>query len=168
MPIPKKIIIHLGKKNVKFEVVTHRKVYTAYDLAQTLGEKLENVAKALLVEVDMPAVRKQESGYYVVVVPASYHVDLAKVKKAFKAANVRIAKEKVMTKLGIKPGALTPFGSMRKLGVAVDNALLRTKLVIVGAESFTDHLRLKMKDLVAAEGAKVGALGKKNTLKLQK
>jgi prolyl-tRNA editing enzyme YbaK/EbsC (Cys-tRNA(Pro) deacylase) len=166
--VSKKIVVHLGKKQVKFEVVSHRKVYTAYDLAQTLGEKLDSVAKTLLVKVEMPALRKQESGYYVVVVPASYNVDLKKVKAAFKAAKVSIAPEKVMTKLGIKPGSLSPFGSLRKLGVAVDKTLLKTKEAIIGAESFTEHLRMKVKDLVAAEEARLGAFGKKNTLKLQK
>jgi prolyl-tRNA editing enzyme YbaK/EbsC (Cys-tRNA(Pro) deacylase) len=168
MPVAKKILLHLGKKNVKFDVVEHKKVFTAYDLAQTLGEKLENIAKTLLVEVDLPSLKKKGKNYFVVVVPASYRVELNNVKKALKASKVSMAPEKVMAKLGIQPGALSPFGSLRGLGVVLDKALLKTKQAIVGAESFTDSLRLKVKDLVKLEAPVIGTIGKRNTLKLQK
>lgn len=168
MSASKKIIAHLGKNKVKFVIVKHKKVYTAYDLAQTLGTKLENIAKTLLVHVELPVMKKKEKRYYVVVLPASYYVDFAKLKKSLKASKVKIAQEKAMKKLGIKPGALSPFGSMRKMGVVVDKALLKTKDAIVGAESFTESLRMKIKDLVAVEAPVVATVGKKNKMKLQK
>jgi len=168
MTISKKIKLHLGKKNVKFDVVEHKKVFTAYDLAQTLGEKLDNIAKTLLVEVDLPQLKKKGKNYFVVVVPASYRVELNNVKKALKASRVALAPEKVMAKLGIEPGALSPFGSLRGLGVVLDKTLLKTKQAIVGAESFTESLRMKVKDLVKAEGPVIGSVGKKSGLKLQK
>ncbi len=168
MPLNKKITLHLGKKNIKFDVVEHKKVFTAYDLAQTLGEKLDSIAKTLLVEADLPSVEKKGKNYFVVVVPASYRVELQKVKKALKAKRVALAPEKVMAKLGIEPGALSPFGSLRGLGVVLDKTLLKTKEAIVGAESFTESLRMKVKDLMALEKPVVGAIGKRAGLKLQK
>ena len=81
MSANKKILVHLGKKNVKFDVVKHKKVYTAYDLAQTLGTELDKIAKTILVRVELPGLKKKEARHYVVVVPASYYVDLAKLKK---------------------------------------------------------------------------------------
>lgn len=170
MSASKKITLHLGKKNVKFEVVKHKKVYTAYDLAQTAGSKLEHIAKTLLIKAELPSLKKKKnSQYYVVVVPASYYVDLKKVKKALKATKIEIATEKMMKKLGIKPGALTPFGSLRKLGVAIDKNLAKTKeRVLVGAESFTESLLMKAQDLIKAEESLVADLGKKANLKLQK
>ena len=167
MGISKKITLHLGKKNLKFEVVKHRKVYTAYDLAQTMGEKLENVAKTLLVKVELPGIKKNEERYYTVVVPASYYVELGKLKKLLKAKKIELVLEKGMKKIGLEPGALTPFGSVRGFGVVIDKALLKSKQALVGAESFTEHLRMKVKDLVKAENPILGAFGKKNTMKLQ-
>lgn len=166
-PASKKITLHLGKNDVKFEVVKHRKVYTAYDLAQTLRTKLENVAKTLLVKVQLPDVEKKGDHYYVVVVPASYYVDLSKLKKELKAKKLELVLEKGMSKLGIEPGALTPFGSLRGFGVVVDKALLKTKEAIMGAESFTEHLRMNVKDFIKAEKPLTASFGKKNTMKLQ-
>ncbi len=167
MSASKKITVHLGKKNVKFEVVKHRKVYTAYDLAQTLGTELDKVAKTLLVRAELPALKKKDERHYVVVVPASYYLDLGKLKKALGAKKIELVFEKGMKKFGILPGALSPFGSLRGFGVVVDKGLLKTKEAIVGAESFTESLRMKVKDLVAAESPLVAIIGKKNKMKLQ-
>jgi len=166
-PASKKIILHLGKKNVKFEVVKHKKVYTAYDLAQTVGTELDKVAKTLLVKAELPALKKTESRHYVVIVPASYYVELGKLKKLLNAKKIELVMERGMKKLDIEPGALTPFGSMRGFGTVMDKALLKTKEALVGAESFTEHLRMKVKDLVAVEAPVVGSFGKKNKMKLQ-
>jgi prolyl-tRNA editing enzyme YbaK/EbsC (Cys-tRNA(Pro) deacylase) len=166
MAANKKILLHLGKKDVAFEVVKHRKVFTAYDLAQTVGEELDKIAKALLVKVELPDVKKKDQRHYVVIVPASYHLDLAKIKKQLKATKVEIAPERVMKKLGIEPGAISPFGSVRGLGVAVDKSLLKGKEMIVGAESFTESIRLKVKDFIKAEEeAVIGLFGKDNKMK---
>ena len=164
----KKITLHLGKKDIRFDIVEHRKVFTAYDLAQTLGRQLDDIAKTLLIEVEIPELGKKTKGHYVVVVPASYRLSLQKVKKALKASKVGIATEKAMLKMGMEPGALTPFGSMRNLKVIVDKNLLRTKNVLVGAESFVESLRLTTKDLIKAEDAIVCLVGDKSKLKLQK
>lgn len=168
MPSTKKVAKHLEKAGVAFEVVPHRKVFTAYDLAQTMGAKLDDIAKSLLVKVELPQVKKKGGHYFVVVLPATANLDLKKLKKALKAKKVEMAPEKIMKKLGLEPGALSPFGSMRDLEVVVDKGLMRVRDVIVGAESFTESLRLKMKDLVAIETPLVAVVGKKNKLKLQK
>ena len=168
MSASKKITKHLGKHQIDFEIVSHRKVYTAYDLAQTLGAKLEDIAKTLLISAEIPELKKKGKHHFVVVVPASYHVDLKKVKKLLGAKKIEIATEKMMKKLKMKPGALTPFGSTRGFGVIVDKSLLKTKSVLMGAESFTESVRVKVKDFVKVENPLIGIFGKKNTLKLQK
>ncbi|HCC22225.1 TPA: hypothetical protein DEP86_02390, partial [Candidatus Uhrbacteria bacterium] len=95
-------------------------------------------------------------------------VDLQKVKRVLKATKVEIAPEKVFKKLGLEPGAVSPFGSLRKFGVLVDSGLLKTKQALVGAESFTESLRLKAKDLIDLEQALVAIVGRKNKLKVRK
>lgn len=163
----KKILKRLEKEGIEFELIPHKKVFTAYDLAQTAGLKLNDIAKTLLIKVEMPEFKKK-GRYYVVVVPASYHVNLQKIKKALKATKVEMVPEKVFKKLDIEPGALSPFGSLRDFGVLVDKSMLRTKEALIGAESFVESIRMKMKDLVELEQAIVDYFSDKNDLKLQK
>jgi prolyl-tRNA editing enzyme YbaK/EbsC (Cys-tRNA(Pro) deacylase) len=165
MAVPKNVLEHLKKNKVKFEIVPHKTVYTAYDLAQTLGEKLENIAKTLLVKVELPKIEKKGTRYYIVAVPASYRVDLKAVQKYLKAVKAELADEKEMAKLGMLPGAGTPFVSMYKdVGLLMDHALARVGKGLVRAESFTDSLRLQIKDLIRSEQALVGKVGSKSKL----
>jgi len=166
-PASKQIISFLKKSGIDFDVISHRKVYTAYDLAQTAGAKLEEIAKTLLLRVELPMLKKK-GAYFVVVLPASCNVDLQRVKRALKATKVEIAPEGVFKKLGLEPGAVSPFGSLHKFGVLIDQSVLKTKQILVGAESFTESLRLKAKDLVELEQAIVAIVGKKNNLKVQR
>ncbi|MBU0597484.1 hypothetical protein KKF61_00630, partial [Patescibacteria group bacterium] len=155
MPIPKKLITHLDKNKIKYEILGHKTVYTAYDLAQTMKRKMQEIAKTLLVKVD-----KQ---YYLVVLPAHYKLDLAKVKKHFKAKKVQIAKESEMkSKFKVKPGAITPFGSIHKVQVVVDKGLLKVRDAIFSAGSFTESLKMKVKDFLKVEEAETAVVGKRD------
>lgn len=166
MAIKKKLLKHLDKGGISYEVVPHKKVYTAYDLAQTLRHSLDGIAKTLLVKVELPKVEKRGE-YFVVVLPASYRANFNKIKKALKAKKVMMATEKAMMKLGMEPGAITPFGPYHKVEVLLDKALLKTKSALVRAGSYTESLRVKVKDLHKQEGITLGQFGDKAKLKLQ-
>ncbi len=165
MSVPKRVIAHLKKTKIKFEIVPHKTVYTAYDLAQTLGEKLESIAKTLLVKVELPKVAKSGKRFYIVAVPASYRVDLKAVQKYLKALKAELANEKEMAKLGMLPGAGTPFVSMYKdVGLLMDHSLARVGKGLVRAESFTESLRMQIKDLIKTEGALLAKVGSKTKM----
>lgn len=167
MSVSKKVLAYLDGKKVKYEIVPHRKVFTAYDLAQTLGEELNKIAKTLLVKVELPELKKKGQ-YFIVAVPASYRVDPAKIKKQLKAARVELAPERVFKQLGIEPGALSPFAGIHKLELLLDKALVNTKKAIVRAGSLTESLRVNVKDLHKMEKARIGTFGGKIAgLKLQ-
>ncbi len=154
MAVPKKVTNYLDKAKVKYDVVKHKTVYTTFDLANTLKEKMDNIAKTLLVKAD--------KRYVLVALPAHYRLDLDKLKKLLKAKTVELAKELHMQKLlGIKPGALTPFGRLHKLEVVLDKALVKAGKILVGAGSFTEHLRMKAADLHKLESTTLGSFGAK-------
>lgn len=154
MAIPKKLLTSLDQSKVKYDVVKHRKVFTAYDLAQTTKSKLSTVAKTLLVKADL--------NYILVSMPAHLRLDLIKLKKLLKAKKVSIVTERSMlSQLKAKPGALIPFGSHYKIAAVVDRALLRAEKVLVGAGSFTESLRLKVKDWSKIDAPTVGNVSKK-------
>lgn len=160
MSIPAKVLTHLDRLKVPYERIVHRTVFTAYDLAQTLRRDLSEIAKTLLVKVDQ--------GYALVVLPASAKLDFAKLKKLLKAKKVSIASERDMqNKFKVKPGAITPFGALHKVPVVVDRSLAKTREALFSAGSFTESLRLKVKDFITGESATVGPIGVSSGLKLQ-
>lgn len=145
MSIPKKILNHLKKYKVPHKVISHKTVYTTFDLAQTLKEKLDKIAKTLLVKVD-------KKKYVLVIVPGTVRLDLPKLKKLLKAKKIEIAPEKIMLKVfKTKPGTMTPFGTLHKVEVVLDDALAKARDAIFRAGSYTESLRMTIKDLEKLE-----------------
>ncbi|MBN1778965.1 MAG: YbaK/EbsC family protein [Candidatus Buchananbacteria bacterium] len=153
MAIPAKTKKYLDKKLTKYEAIAHKTVYTAYDAAQTLRRELKDIAKSLVVAAD--------KAYIIVVLPAHMKIDLVKLKKILKAKKVAIPNEKLMIKVfKVKPGAMTAFGGLHKVEVIADKSLLKTKEVILSAGSFTDSVRMKVKDFLEMEQAKLANFAK--------
>lgn len=153
MTIPANVRKYLEKNKVPHEVVKHKKVYTAFDLARTLDEKFEKIAKTLLVKAD--------KRYVVVTIPAHYRLDIGKLKRFLKAKEVQIANEPMIKKiLNLRPGALIPFGTLHKLEAVFDKSLHKAKEMVVGAGSFTESLKMKVKDLEKLEKPSVADIGK--------
>ena len=160
MSIPKTTKKYLDKKLAKYDELAHKTVYTAYDLAQTLRKELKEIGKSLLIATD--------KAYILAVVPAHMRLDLGKLKKALKAKKVKIPDEKVMVKVfRVKPGAMTAFGGLHNIEVWVDKGLLKTKDVILGAGSFTDSVRMKARDFIKMEQAKLADFAQKGGYVLQ-
>ena len=154
--ISKKITNYLAALKIKAKPIVHKTVYTAYDAAATMKTKLHEIPKVLHVLAD-------KKRHIIVIVPASYQVDFAKLKTALKAKKVELASEKVMAKaFKVKAGALTAFGGLYKdAEVLVDRAFGRAKRIIAGAGTYTDSLEMKTKDFLKASGGKLGVYGKK-------
>lgn len=163
--IPKKVLDYLNKNKIKHELVKHRPVFTAYDLAATLKEKMNKVAKTLLVKVG-------GKKYVIIILPAHLKIDFKKLQKVLKTEKIELATEQAIKKiLNVKPGALLPFGTLHKLETFLDKALFKTEHALFGAGSFTESLRLKVKDLSKLEKATVadfGALAKRSINKTVK
>ncbi|MEK9158946.1 MAG: YbaK/EbsC family protein [Patescibacteria group bacterium] len=159
--IPKKVINYLDSRGVKYEKVPHKQVFTTFDLANTLKEKMSKIAKTLLVKADKK--------YVLVVLPAHYRLDMAKLKKVLKAKAIELAPEKAMEKiLKVKPGALTPFACLHKVEPYLDKALLKAEKAIFGAGSFTESLRMKVKDLYKLEKMTVAEISQAAKTKVKK
>ncbi|MFH1537240.1 MAG: YbaK/EbsC family protein [Patescibacteria group bacterium] len=145
MAIPKKLLKFLDENKVKYEVVEHRKVYTAHDSAKTQKIDPKTVVKTLVMKLD--------KDYALAMVPANKNLDKAKFKKLAKPAKkVDLAKEAWMKKniLG-KVGATPPFGSLMKLPVYIDAPLLKNKELIVSSGEYTESIKIKTKDFEKLE-----------------
>lgn len=153
MAIPKRLLNALAKHKVRYRVLPHKTVYTAYDLATTLGEDLKKVAKTLLVRADRR--------YVLVVLPASARLDLKALAKLLKAKAVSISPETAIKRLKVVPGTTPPFGSLLGVAVALENTLAKAGDIVVRAGSLTESLSMKVKDFVKMESPILGAFQEK-------
>jgi Ala-tRNA(Pro) deacylase len=133
----------LKENKVKYEVVGHRKVYTAFDAAETQDLKLTEVVKAVLL--------KGKKNLYLAVLPAGNNCDF-KVLSKLTQDKVSMAKEKdIADKLKTKIGLIAPFGLLYKLPVFIDKKLLKNKKLNLPAGSYTESVVMNTKDYLKLE-----------------
>jgi prolyl-tRNA editing enzyme YbaK/EbsC (Cys-tRNA(Pro) deacylase) len=160
--IPKALQKYLDKLELKPAALSHRTVYTAYDLAKTTKLKLQDIAKSMLIKVEPPFGDKKHK-YLIAVVPASHQMDFKKLAKVLKVKKVSMAAESVMAKLyKVKPGAMTPFGPFhKKTPVIIDKALLKSKKIIARGGSFTESLVMSGKEFLKSTEGVVASFAQK-------
>lgn len=164
---PKKLAKYLEKTGIKHNILEHKTVYTAYDAAATMGKKLNEIAKALLVMAD--------KDYYLTILPADHNLDFKKLANAIsKAAGkkikvVKIPDEAVMEKLlKVKAGAMSAFGGLHKLPVVMEKKLANIKKAVFASGSFNHSVEMALKDFIKLEKAVLGSFGVKKKIVLTK
>jgi len=163
--LPVTVIKYLEKSKVPHNVLTHRTVYTAYDTAATMGKKLNEIAKSLLVKAD--------KDYYLVLLPADYNLDFKKLASHLskitdkKVTIVKIPGEKIMQELfKLKNEALSAFGGLYKLPVVMDKTMAKNKKAVFSSGSFNHSIEMTVKDFIKLENALLGSFGIKKKIKL--
>lgn len=163
MPIKKQILSHLEKNNVKYEILTHRKVYTAFDASQTLRVHPKEIAKSLIINI--------KKDFYMIILGADKNLDFGKIAKKFKVTqkDIKIPSEKVLlNKFKIKPGSAHVFGSLYKIPMIIDKAFTTLNNAIFSSGSFKESFKIKLKDYLKIEEGEIFAFGKAKKLKIQK
>jgi Ala-tRNA(Pro) deacylase len=147
--VPQKVIAYLEKSKIKYEVVKHKQVFTAHDLAMTLHITHKQIAKSLLI--------KAGPDFFIAVLPADRNLDFKKLAKLASVKKIELPKEQIMKiKFKVKPGALPAFGGLYKLPVYVDKSILAVKKMLLSSGSFIESILLSPKDYVKSEQAKLG------------
>ena len=131
---------YLRDNGVEFKAVSHPTVFTAQEIAAAEHVPGRQFAKVVMVLADGQGV--------MLVLPASHHVDLPKLKSALKVKDARLAKESEFQ--GIFPdcdtGAMPPFGNLYNIPVYADAALTGDPEIVFNAGSHRDTLRIKYSD----------------------
>ena len=127
MKIPAKIIKYLGSKKIKYEIINHKTVYTAYDKAATLKVKPNVIGKTLVLKADKELIMVLASG--------NKNLDLVKLKKLAKAKKLAFISETIIKNKfkGIKLGAIPPLGEIYKLPLFIDGGLAKEKNIFVNS-----------------------------------
>ncbi|MCD4694212.1 YbaK/EbsC family protein [bacterium] len=164
---PAKIINYLEKIGISHEILEHKTVYTAIDVANTLKKKLNQIVKSLVVKAD--------HDYYLVLLPADKNLDEEKLKKIIgkqkgkEIKTVKIPGEKIMQNaLKIKQGALSAFGKAHKLPVIIDKELEKVKKAVFSTGGLNHSVEMRVRDFIASEEAILGNLGIRKKIKSQK
>lgn len=158
-----KIKKFLEKENIKHEVVEHKKVYTAFNAAETQHVKSNEVVKTVLVKVS-------NGSFILVAVPAGKRVDVNKIAKAIndqaeknykvivktdkkakkpKIVTAKLSSEKdIISNLKTKVGLISPFSQIYGLTLLFDKKLTKNKHLLVSAGSYTESIKIKTTDFL--------------------
>ena len=159
----KKLIKMLDDWGIDYEVLKHKTVFTAHDVAATLKTKLDEIVKTLIIEAD--------KRFYLVSLPANKNVDFQQLAKAIKkmggsVKTIGIPNEKVLAKkLGITPGGVTAFAKLHQLPHIVDKDIKKIKRAVLSGGSVSESLKMKIADWLKVEEPKVEIIGVKRKIK---
>lgn len=152
MAVNVKTINFLKKSNLRYGMLDHRTVYTAYDKAATLKLKPSDITKTLVL--------KFEKEMCLAVLPGNKNLDKQKFKAVLNSAlkkkglktakNIDFVPEKAMKSKfkGIMLGAVPPLGEIWGMMTLIDKAAVKRPLVIINCGDYEHSLKLKTKDFL--------------------
>ena len=149
MPV-KRLKEYLDKMGVKYSTINHVLAYTSQQIASTTHIKGKELAKTVMVKID--------GRMAMVVLPASFKVDLELVKKAAEANSISLATESEF--LGMfpecDPGAMPPFGNLYGMDVYMEGKLAEDEEIAFNAGSHLELIKMAYKDFARLVMPKIG------------
>jgi Ala-tRNA(Pro) deacylase len=143
MSISRTLNAYLDHERVHYDVLLHPKAFYAHTVAQMLHTPEKEMAKVVIVKVD--------KRFVMTVLPASWNVDLYRLRTVFDTHSIRLATEDEIT--GLFPdcelGAMPPFGNLYGLPVYVDQSLTEDEEIVFQAGTHSDAIRMRYWDFAA-------------------
>ena len=151
MAVSKKVIKFLDKSGVKYEIINHRTVFTAFDKSRTLKEKTNIIGKTLVLKINPKEM-------VIVLIPGDKNLDKVKIKKTINlqrkkegskiVKKIEFASERLMKNRlkGMKMGAVAPFGVLFKVPTFVNKSLLNKKKIILNSGRHDQSIVIKGTD----------------------
>lgn len=143
MPISQTLKDYLDREYAHYDVLPHPEAFRAAAVAQTLHTPEKEMAKVVILKVN--------ERFVMTVLPASWQVDLHRLKTVFAAHQVRLATEDELKDLfpDCELGAMPPFGVLYGLPVYVDHSLTEDKEIIFEAGTHSEAIRMRYADFAA-------------------
>lgn len=153
MAICKKVKDFLDQHNVKYQVKGHPEVYTAQEIAAALHVPGKELAKVVMI--------KAGDRFVMTVLPASWRIEMAKLKEILKTKDIRLATEEEFKDLfpDCELGAMPPFGNLYGLDVYVDKALTEDEEIFFQAGNHIESIKMKYKDYSDLVKPKIAEFG---------
>lgn len=143
MPISPSLRAYLNRERVHYDVLSHPAAFRALAVAQMLHTPEKKMAKVVIVKVD--------TQFVMTVLPASWKVDLHRLRAVFTGHSVRLATEDEITDLfpDCELGAMPPFGNLYRTPVYVDHSLTEDEEIVFQAGTHSDAIRMRYWDFAA-------------------
>ncbi|MBN2456516.1 MAG: YbaK/EbsC family protein [Sedimentisphaerales bacterium] len=144
-----KVTEFLDKSGVKYEIMEHKPVFTAQNLAAAEHEPGKFVAKPVIV--------KANGKYIMCVLAASCKIDLQALKGQLGVKSAELATEDEIGRLfgDCDLGAEPPFGNLYDLTTVIDKALTSNEHIVFQTGSHEKAIRMKMTDYMKLAEPKV-------------
>jgi Ala-tRNA(Pro) deacylase len=135
-----KVRVFLDAHAVKYVVISHSKAYTAQGIAAISHISGRELAKTVIVKLD--------GDLAMVVLPASYQVDLEALRRATGVREVELASEHSFKRhfADCETGAMPPFGNLYGIPVYVDFTLTENREIAFNAGSHYELIKLAYAD----------------------
>lgn len=136
----RKLVEFLDSQGVKYVTIKHSKAFTAQEIAAAAHIPGRELAKTVMVRID--------GDMAMAVLPASFRVDLERLKKVAKAKKVELATEQDFKDMfpECEVGAMPPFGNLYGMDVYAAERLSEDEEIVFNAGSHTELIRLSYKD----------------------
>ena len=134
---------YLDHEQVHYDVLPHPEAFRALAIAQTLHTPEKEMAKVVIVKVDQR--------FVMMVLPASWNVDLHRLRIVFATHQVRLATEEEIKTLfpDCELGAMPPFGHLYGLPVYVDQSLVENQEIVFQAGTHSEAIRMRYWDFAS-------------------
>lgn len=130
----------LDDQNVKYLTVSHSPAFTAQEIAAAAHIPGKELAKTVIVKIG--------GEMAMAVLPATYKVDLERLRSVTGGETVELADEQEFeTRFpACQPGAMPPFGNLYGMAVWVDQALTEDEQIAFNAGSHIELVKLSYLD----------------------
>jgi Ala-tRNA(Pro) deacylase len=152
MPILTKLSKFLDEQKVTYEVHSHPERFTANAVAEAEHVPAREMAKVVILRAGRE--------YLMVVVPASFRVDIGLLRHQTGKPDLHLATEGEFASLfpGCELGAMPPFGNLFGLPVWIDTVLAKQKAITFNAGTHRQAVHMAYTDFARLVQPKVLAL----------
>ncbi|PIY69549.1 aspartate--tRNA(Asn) ligase [Candidatus Roizmanbacteria bacterium CG_4_10_14_0_8_um_filter_39_9] len=129
----------LDSREVTYEVMEHKPVFTSVEASAARNTTIEQGAKALIMFADKHPI--------MLVLSANRKVDMKLFKAHQKIKDLRMAKpEEVKQVAGVEIGAVPPFGNLFNIPLFVDTSLSQNTEIVFNAGDHSKSIRMQYSD----------------------
>jgi len=131
----------LDSHNIKYLLISHSQAYTAQGVAALAHVSGKKLAKTVIVKID--------GVLAMAVIPASYHVDLDRLRTLTGAQTVEVASEPEFKDAfpDCETGAMPPFGNLYDIPVYADASLAENEEITFTAGTHRELVRMSWEDM---------------------